>query len=123
MDRIAADYDRYHAGPDIDDSGPDTFEAPLPFRALHLVIAGQAPIPEGPWGCEFVWANDSFTAYRCARNRWSPNDPNGYADWQAGDIDDPVEIADHHRDPVEDDREWDDPCMGGVDRFDDEIPF
>lgn len=58
-------------------------------RHLHLNIVGQAPVSEGPHGCDYVaYPQYDFAAYRCLPHRWNPLDESGYAQWQAQDIDD-----------------------------------
>jgi hypothetical protein len=62
-----------------------TFSAPLPFRALHLLIVGQAPVQEGPFGSDCVWVHDAG-AYRNARHAWNPYGGDAaYAAYQAAD--------------------------------------
>lgn len=51
---------------------------------VHLSVVGQAPVVEGPFGCDYAWATDG-ASYRVLVHRYAPGSDSSYAAWQAFD--------------------------------------
>jgi hypothetical protein len=50
---------------------------------MHLRVAGQDPVSEGPYGCDYRWSS-AYLAYTCLPHRWAPGSDSSYA-WHQGD--------------------------------------
>ncbi len=57
------------------------------LNTVHLRVLDQDPVEhEGfGFGCDYGWSAD-YSYYRLLPHRWSPYDPDGYANYQAGTL-------------------------------------
>lgn len=55
------------------------------MKRVHLVIVGQDPISEGPFGCDYTWLA-AYAAYVTRPHRWLPGSDSAYARWQSADL-------------------------------------